>query len=97
MIKNKIKMGKHLFISLLCFFALTQFNANASILNTFWCNESEHYTESLRDTIKDTKNKTKRKFSFGSNKVTFDSFGVNYQKAINYYNKSTSIINFMYW
>jgi len=89
MIKNKIKMGKHLFISLLCFFALTQFNANASILNTFWCNESEHYTESLRDTIKDTKNKTKRKFSFGSNKVTFDSFGENYQKAINYYNKSS--------
>ncbi len=85
--KNVIKIGKHLFITVLCFLVFANVNANVSKLYSLNPNIQNEQLHSLRDSIKEKKPKTK--FSFQSNKVTFDSFEENYQKALNYYNKSS--------
>jgi outer membrane protein assembly factor BamD len=87
--KNQINMGKRLFISLLCFFAWSITSANSSFLIPINHDHSLIYPSELQDTVKDQKTKNRKKFSFGSNKVTFDTFEQNYNKAINYYNKSS--------
>lgn len=87
--KNQVKMGKHLFIILLCFFACSQLHANSSIFTTLVKEKSFQDVTFLRDSIKENPTKTKRKFSFGNNKVTFETFGDHYKRALNYYNKSS--------
>jgi outer membrane protein assembly factor BamD len=45
--------------------------------------------ETPQDSIKNDKEKKKKRFKFGSNKVNFETFYENYDKAVKYYNKGS--------
>jgi outer membrane protein assembly factor BamD len=87
--KSVLEIGKQLFIIALCFTAMVKVSANVSKNNCIDVSFQYEKGSALRDTIKDSKEKNKHKFSFKSNKVTFETFNDNYNKAVEYYNKSS--------
>lgn len=87
--KNKVLIGKLLFTSILCIFAFLDLDANEvniSKINTLFTIQQD---ETPKDSIKSEKEKPKKRFKFGSNKVNFDTFYENYNKAVKYYNKGS--------
>lgn len=87
--KNNILKGKLLFTSILCIFAFTDLDAasiNISKTNALY---SIQQGETPQDSIKNTKEKKKNKIKFGSNKVNFETFYENYNKAVKYYNRGS--------
>lgn len=87
--KNNILKGKLLITSILCIFAFTDLDAtsiNISKNNSLYSIQQD---ETPQDSIKNTKEKKKNKIKFGSNKVNFETFYENYNKAVKYYNRGS--------
>lgn len=88
---NKIRIlkGKLLFTSILCIFAFSNLDANCINISKTSALFSIEQDQTPQDSIKNTKEKKKNKIKFGSNKVNFETFYENYNKAVKYYKKGS--------
>lgn len=87
--KNNILKGKLLFTSLLCIFAFTDLDATSINISKNSSLYSIQQDDTPQDSIKNTKEKKKSKIKFGSNKVNFETFYENYNKAVKYYDRGS--------
>lgn len=87
--KSVVFYGKLLFINILCFFVFVNLQAKESIYLYSNMEQSGSFFSTPQDSIKNETKKPKKRFKFGSNKVNFDTFYENYDKAVNYYNRGS--------
>ena len=87
--KNNVLIGKLLFTSILCIFAFSDLDANSINISKTSNLYTLQQAETPQDSIKNDKEKKKKRFKFGSNKVNFETFYENYDKAVKYYNKGS--------
>lgn len=87
--KNNILKGKLLFTSILCIFAFTDLDATSIDISKNSSLYSIQQDDTPQDSIKNIKEKKKSKIKFGSNKVNFETFYENYNKAVKYYDRGS--------